>query len=195
MDDYDYLFKILVLGDSGVGKSCILQRFVDRTYSEHYISTIGVDFKIRTINVDGKQVKLQIWDAAGQERFRSITTSYYRGAQGILLVYDVADAQSFSNCDLWLKEVQRFASEKVSLVLVGNKCDLKTRRVVDQIEAKQYASERDLAFFECSAKADVYIDFVFHELAKILMKQMRQMSDSKKSILTLTPVIPLKSCC
>merc|ERR1712006_60493 len=95
--EYDYLFKLLLIGDSGVGKSCLLLRFADDTYTESYISTIGVDFKIRTINLDGKCVKLQIWDTAGQERFRTITSSYYRGAHGIIVVYDVTDRETFNN--------------------------------------------------------------------------------------------------
>uniref|UniRef100_A0A915I0H3 Uncharacterized protein n=1 Tax=Romanomermis culicivorax TaxID=13658 RepID=A0A915I0H3_ROMCU len=92
--EYDYLFKLLLIGDSGVGKSCLLLRFADDTYTDSYISTIGVDFKIRTIELDGKTIKLQIWDTAGQERFRTITSSYYRGAHGIIVVYDITDQVS-----------------------------------------------------------------------------------------------------
>merc|ERR1712159_656276 len=100
--EYDYLFKLLLIGDSGVGKSCLLFRFADDTYQESYISTIGVDFKIRTVELEGKTIKLQIWDTAGQERFRTITSSYYRGAHGIIVVYDVTDQESFNNVKTWL---------------------------------------------------------------------------------------------
>lgn len=132
----DYLFKLLLIGDSGVGKSCLLLRFADDTYTESYISTIGVDFKIRTIDLDGKTIKLQIWDTAGQERFRTITSSYYRGAHGIIVVYDCTDQETFNNVKQWLEEIDRYACDNVNKLLVGNKCDLHTKKVVDYTTAK-----------------------------------------------------------
>ncbi|KAG0454929.1 hypothetical protein HPP92_023851 [Vanilla planifolia] len=117
--EYDYLFKLLLIGDSGVGKSCLLLRFADDSYLESYISTIGVDFKIRTVEQDGKTIKLQIWDTAGQERFRTITSSYYRGAHGIIVVYDVTEQESFNNVKQWLSEIDRYATENVNKLLVG----------------------------------------------------------------------------
>merc|ERR1712196_737176 len=122
--EYDYLFKLLLIGDSGVGKSCLLLRFADDTYTETYISTIGVDFKIRSIEIDGKVIKLQIWDTAGQERFRTITSSYYRGAHGIIVVYDITDEDSFTAVARWITEIERFAGQDVNKMMVGNKADL-----------------------------------------------------------------------
>merc|ERR1711879_841172 len=129
--EYDHLFKILLIGDSGVGKSCLLLRFSDNTYTESYISTIGVDFVIRTIELGRKSIKLQIWDTAGQERFRTITSSYYRGAHGIICAFDITDQTSFANIKKWLQEIDRYACENVNKFVVGNKCDLAARRVVD----------------------------------------------------------------
>uniref|UniRef100_A0AAZ1WXW4 ZRAB1B, member RAS oncogene family a n=1 Tax=Oreochromis aureus TaxID=47969 RepID=A0AAZ1WXW4_OREAU len=149
--EYDYLFKLLLIGDSGVGKSCLLLRFADDTYTESYISTIGVDFKIRTIELDGKTIKLQIWDTAGQERFRTITSSYYRGAHGIIVVYDVTDQESFNNVKQWLQEIDRYASENVNKLLVGNKCDLTTKKVVDYTTAKN-ATNVEQAFMTMAAE-------------------------------------------
>ena len=137
--EYDYLFKLLLIGDSGVGKSCLLLRFADDTYTQSYISTIGVDFKIRTIDLEGKTVKLQIWDTAGQERFRTITSSYYRGAHGIIIVYDVTDKESFNNVKHWIQEIDKYAADGVKKLLVGNKCDLASKKVVSHDEAKELA--------------------------------------------------------
>eukprot|EP01027_Heterolobosea_sp_BB2_P006112 GEZU01009267.1.p1 GENE.GEZU01009267.1~~GEZU01009267.1.p1 ORF type:complete len:171 (-),score=18.98 GEZU01009267.1:492-1004(-) len=121
---YDYLIKLLLIGDSGVGKSCLLLRFSDDSFTTSFITTIGIDFKIRTIELDGKRIKLQIWDTAGQERFRTITTAYYRGAMGILLTYDVTDEGSFANVRNWMKNIEQHATENVNKILLGNKCDL-----------------------------------------------------------------------
>ena len=151
--EYDYLFKLLLIGDSGVGKSCLLLRFADDTYTESYISTIGVDFKIRTIEMDGKTIKLQIWDTAGQERFRTITSSYYRGAHGIIIVYDVTDQESFGNVKQWLHEIDRYACENVNKLLVGNKCDKEGERMVSREEGQKCARKYQMMFIEVSAVA------------------------------------------
>ncbi|CAK7356296.1 unnamed protein product [Dovyalis caffra] len=163
--EYDYLFKLLLIGDSGVGKSCLLLRFADDSYLESYISTIGVDFKIRTVEQDGKTIKLQIWDTAGQERFRTITSSYYRGAHGIIVVYDVTDQESFNNVKQWLNEIDRYASENVNKLLVGNKCDLTANKVVSYETAKAFADEIGIPFMETSAKNATNVEQAFMAMA------------------------------
>ncbi|EDV29919.1 Ras-related protein Rab-1A [Trichoplax sp. H2] len=170
--EYDFLFKLLLIGDSGVGKSCLLLRFADDTYTESYISTIGVDFKIRTIELDGKTIKLQIWDTAGQERFRTITSSYYRGAHGIIVVYDVTDQVSFNNVKQWLQEIDRYACENVNKLLVGNKCDLTSKKVIDYVTAKEYADALDIPFLETSAKNATNVEQAFLTMAAEIKKRM-----------------------
>ncbi|EFA77554.1 Rab GTPase [Heterostelium album PN500] len=168
--EYDYLFKLLLIGDSGVGKSCLLLRFADDTYTESYISTIGVDFKIRTINLDGKIIKLQIWDTAGQERFRTITSSYYRGAHGIIVVYDVTDHVSFNNVKQWMQEIQRYACDSVTRLLVGNKCDLIEKKVVETNVAREYADSAGIPFLETSAKSSANVEDAFMIMASEIKK-------------------------
>jgi len=163
--DYDYLFKLLLIGDSGVGKSCLLLRFADDTYTESYISTIGVDFKIRTIEQDQKTVKLQIWDTAGQERFRTITSSYYRGAHGIIIVYDVTDRESFNNVKHWITEIDKYAAEGVNKLLVGNKSDLQSKKVVSYDEAKDLADSLGVQFLETSAKNAHNVEEAFNMMS------------------------------
>ncbi|CAG8795792.1 28253_t:CDS:2, partial [Dentiscutata erythropus] len=159
----DYLFKLLLIGDSGVGKSCLLLRFADDTYTESYISTIG---KIRTIELEGKTVKLQIWDTAGQERFRTITSSYYRGAHGIIVVYDVTDQDTFHNVKQWLQEIDRYACEGVNKLLVGNKSDLQNKKVVEYTVAKEFADHLNIPFLETSAKNATNVEQAFLTMAK-----------------------------
>lgn len=170
--EYDYLFKLLLIGDSGVGKSCLLLRFAEDTYTQDYISTIGVDFKIRTIELDGKTIKLQIWDTAGQERFRTITSSYYRGAHGIIIVYDVTDQESFNNVNQWLQEIDRYATGGVMKLLVGNKSDLKDKKVVDYTVAKEFADALEIPLIETSALDSTNVEQAFFNMARQIKSQM-----------------------
>lgn len=170
--EYDYLFKLLLIGDSGVGKSCLLLRFADDSYLESYISTIGVDFKIRTVEQDAKTIKLQIWDTAGQERFRTITSSYYRGAHGIIVVYDVTDQESFNNVKQWLNEIDRYATESVNKLLVGNKCDLTDQRVVSYEAGKVLADEVGIPFLETSAKDSTNVEQAFMKMTAEIKSRM-----------------------
>eukprot|EP00997_Jenningsia_sp_PLL12_P006571 NODE_3126_length_812_cov_498.284404_g2603_i0.p1 GENE.NODE_3126_length_812_cov_498.284404_g2603_i0~~NODE_3126_length_812_cov_498.284404_g2603_i0.p1 ORF type:complete len:204 (-),score=50.94 NODE_3126_length_812_cov_498.284404_g2603_i0:139-750(-) len=172
--EYDFLFKLLLIGDSGVGKSCLLLRFADDTYTESYISTIGVDFKIRTIELDGKIIKLQIWDTAGQERFRTITSSYYRGAHGIIVVYDVTDMESFNNVKTWLSEIDKYATDNVNKLLVGNKCDLVVKKVVDFNTAKDFADQLGIPFLETSAKNATNVEQAFMTMSAEIKRRVAQ---------------------
>ena len=175
--EYDYLYKLLLIGDSGVGKSCLLLRFADNTYTESYISTIGVDFKVRTIELEKKTIKLQIWDTAGQERFRTITSSYYRGAHGIIVVFDVTDQVSYNNVKQWLKEIERYACENVNKLLVGNKCDLDDKRQVAHETAKEFADDLQISYIETSAKNATNVDETFIKIAEEI-RHMRRTQDS-----------------
>mmetsp|Transcript_11170 Transcript_11170/g.14883 ORF Transcript_11170/g.14883 Transcript_11170/m.14883 type:complete len:209 (+) Transcript_11170:131-757(+) len=176
--EYDYLYKLLLIGDSGVGKSCLLLRFADNTYTESYISTIGVDFKVRTIQLDGKTIKLQIWDTAGQERFRTITSSYYRGAHGIIVVFDVTDQVSYNNVKQWLKEIERYACENVNKLLVGNKCDLEDKRQVAYETAKEFADDLQISYIETSAKNATNVDETFIKIASEIQKHKQGPQES-----------------
>jgi len=185
--EYDYLFKLLLIGDSGVGKSCLLLRFADHTYTESYISTIGVDFKIRTIELDGKTIKLQIWDTAGQERFRTITSSYYRGAHGIIVVYDVTDTESFNNVKQWLNEIDRYACENVNKLLVGNKCDLVSKKAVNYETAKALADKLDIPFLETSAKAATNVEKAFLTMAAEIKNTVATQPTTTTTAKTVVP--------
>ncbi|KAL7676876.1 hypothetical protein ACOME3_003124 [Neoechinorhynchus agilis] len=172
--NYDYLFKLLLIGDSGVGKSCLLLRFADNVYTDSFVSTIGVDFKIKTTEVDGKTAKLQIWDTAGQERFKTITSSYYRGAQGIIIVYDVTDLESFNHIKTWLEDIERYAYPNVCKLIVGNKCDLTAGRAVDFNTAKEFADSLNIPLIETSAKCSINVEVAFKKMTTEIMKQIAQ---------------------
>ena len=175
--DYDYLFKLLLIGDSGVGKSCLLLRFADDTYTESYISTIGVDFKIRTIELEGKTVKLQIWDTAGQERFQSLGVAFYRGADCCVLVYDVNNPRSFETLDSWRDEFLIQASphdpDNFPFVVLGNKVDVEeSKRVVSQKRAMAWCqSKGNIPYFETSAKEAINVEQAFQTIAKNALQQ------------------------
>jgi Ras-related protein Rab-8A len=169
---YDYLIKLLLIGDSGVGKSCLLLRFSDDSFTPSFITTIGIDFKIRTIELEGKRIKLQIWDTAGQERFRTITTAYYRGAMGILLVYDVTDEKSFNNIRNWIRNIEQHATESVNKMLIGNKSDMIDKKVIETARGKALADEYGIRFLETSAKTGAGVEEAFITLAKDIKKRL-----------------------
>merc|ERR1711939_425450 len=186
--EYDYLFKMLLIGDSGVGKSDILWRYADDTYTDRFIPTIGVDFRIRTADVLGKTVKQQIWDTAGQARFREITSSYYRGANAIFIVYDVTHCESFRNVrQKWMHEVKKYATKGVTVVLVGNKADeaIEKRQVLEEA-GQELADSFGIPFVETSAKSGRNVDDAFQTAAlEVLHKFIASSAGTVKAELTL----------
>jgi len=167
-----YTLKMLLVGDSGVGKSCLLLRFSDGTFTHSFMPTIGIDFKVRTIAIDGKDIKLQLWDTAGQERFRTITAAYYRGGHGVVLVYDVTDQNSFNHVKTWMKSIETHASQGVNKILVGNKADMNDKRVVSTEQGKELAERYGIEFYETSAKTGLNVEEMFMLLAKEIKQRV-----------------------
>merc|ERR1712184_44488 len=163
-DEYDYLFKVVLIGDSGVGKSNLLSRFTRNEFNLESKSTIGVEFATRSIQVDGRTIKAQIWDTAGQERYRAITAAYYRGAVGALLVYDIAKHLTYENVERWLKELRDHADSNIVIMLVGNKSDLRHLRAVPTEEARAYAERNGLSFIETSALDSTNVEQAFSNI-------------------------------
>ncbi|XP_064605545.1 ras-related protein Rab-43-like [Liolophura sinensis] len=170
-DSFDFLFKIVLIGDAGVGKTCVVQRFKSGTYVEKHGSTIGVDFTMKTLTIDGKLVKLQIWDTAGQERFRTITQSYYRSANGVIVAYDITKKMTFESLPRWLEDVKKYAGSNVVQLLVGNKKDLEEMREVNVADAHAFAQQQGMMdMLETSAKDNTNIDEAFLKMAKELKR-------------------------
>ena len=167
-EEYDYLFKVVLIGESGVGKSNLLSRFTRNEFCLESKSTIGVEFATRSIQVDGKTIKAQIWDTAGQERYRAITSAYYRGAVGALLVYDISKHQTYEKVERWLKELRDHADANIIIMLVGNKSDLRHLRGVQTDEARGFAEANELQFIETSALESTNVELAFQKcLAEI----------------------------
>lgn len=171
---YAYLFKYIIIGDTGVGKSCLLLQFTDKRFQPVHDLTIGVEFGARMINIDGKQIKLQIWDTAGQESFRSITRSYYRGAAGALLVYDITRRETFEHLTTWLDDAKAHSSSQMVIMLIGNKCDLDAKREVKYEEGEAFAKEHGLVFMETSAKTAQNVEEAFINTAKEIYSKIQE---------------------
>jgi small GTP-binding protein len=166
----EYTFKVLLVGDSSVGKTSLISRFIDDTFAQSYTATVGIDNKSKLIDVDGFKVKLQIWDTAGQERFRTITTAYYRGAQGIALVYDITRPNTFRNASYWMSSIDEHAPPNAKKVLIANKVDLYPDREVSTSEGQAQANGYDMQYFEVSAKTGEGVTEAFMALAQELME-------------------------
>ncbi|KAJ8460918.1 hypothetical protein OPV22_033844 [Ensete ventricosum] len=183
-DEFDYLFKVVLIGDSGVGKSNLLSRFTRNHFSLDSKSTIGVEFATRTLQVEGKMVKAQIWDTAGQERYRAITSAYYRGALGAFLIYDVTKPKSFENANRWLKELRDHADSNIVIMLVGNKTDLKHLRAITSEDAQSFAEKEGVSFLETSALEAINVEKAFQiilaEIYRIISKKPLSSSTNPK---------------
>ncbi|XP_065883233.1 ras-related protein Rab-4B-like [Dysidea avara] len=171
-ETYDYLFKFLIIGNAGVGKSCILHQFMEQKFKSDSNHTIGVEFGSKIINVSGKSVKVQIWDTAGQERFRAVTRSYYRGAAGALLVYDISSRDSYNAISSWLSDARTLASPNIIVILVGNKKDLDAEREVTFMEASRFAQENEMTFLETSAMSGENVEEVFLKTARSILSKI-----------------------
>ena len=179
--DYDYIFKIVLIGDTCVGKSCILVRFSDDVFVENYVTTIGVDFRFKTMIVKNKIAKIQIWDTAGQERYRSITTAYYRGAAAIVICCDSTNKESFYNINNWIDEISKYTDKDVDKLILMNKCDLVEERQIDKSEVSKFEKESGLKVMEVSAKTGNGVDKAFEYIIEKLIDK-----NEKKNSNTMT---------
>ena len=179
----DYIFKIVLIGDTSVGKSCLLTRFADDQFTENYVTTIGVDFRFKTMIVMDKIVKVQVWDTAGQERYRSITNAYYRGAEGILIVFDVTKKESFENIQNWINEVTVYTGKDVIMICLGNKNDLK--KYIDNKEINEFKKKTGLEIINVSAKTGDGVEDAFKHIIELLIKKSMNKEEEKNKGINL----------
>ena len=173
-DDYEHLVKILMVGESGVGKTCLIKRFTKNEFSLTHLSTIAIDFKMKVLTVESTRLKLQIWDTAGQERFNTLTAGFFKGSDGIVVTYAVTERKSYENVNKWMNQIQSLAPKEVIIVLVGNKTDMEDEREVTMEEGKAMAEKYDAVFFESSAKTGDNVDSVFNCLARDILVKIRE---------------------
>jgi small GTP-binding protein len=187
------IYKVLLLGDTTVGKTCFLLKYTDKTFIEEHMTTIGLDYRLKTLKLkDGKEIKLQIWDTAGQERFRTITKSYYKGSEGILLIYDVTKRESFENVKTWVSQIREEVSKSSVIYVVGNKIDLEDTRKVTTEEGVNLAKELELPFKEASAKNGINIDETFYDLAEMIDKIH---GNNQKVLRNISFIAKRRKCC
>ena len=187
MQPFDLQIKLLTIGDSSVGKTCLLHRYTSHSFSTGSIPTVGIDFKMMNITIDGKRIKMQCWDTAGQERYRNITVNYYRNAQGIMLVYDITNMKSYESIDNWIEQIHTHAGATVNKILVGNKVDQMNERVVSYNDGENLAKKYDIPFYESSAKTGVGVDEAFFTIAKAVTERLmggNGNSDGNKKVAT-----------
>lgn len=199
MDGYDYVIKLIIVGESGVGKSSILNMYCGEKFTDNYISTIGVDFKFKTLKIDDKKFKLQIWDTAGQERFRSITTTYFRGANAIMLVFDLTNVHSFYKVEYWLSELKtQLGNSGYKILLVGNKCDNKLAHQVNEKDIEDIVARNNIEYIMVSAKKNINIDMAFNKILKNVVESQivsQNVNNTKTSIFETNNSYTSWKCC
>jgi len=177
------VYKVLLLGDSTVGKTCFLMKYTDKTFQDIHMSTIGLDYRLKAMKLkSGKKIKLQIWDTAGQDRFRAITKNYYKGSHGIILIYDVTSIQTYENIKTWVSQIREEASSNVVIYIVGNKIDMEEERKVSKEEGKNLADELGFPFVETSAKTGINVNETFEDLVERVDKIYGNMTQNKKNL-------------
>ena len=192
--DPDFIFKLVLVGNSGIGKSSLLLKFCCDNFNDNYTSTIGVDFKVNTLELNNKIIKLQIWDTAGQERFRSVISSYYRGAHGIFIMFDLTNIQSFNDIKIWINETNKYANSKIIKLFVGTKSDLKQQIVVTPDMIDQLCLDHDALYIETSSKLNLNVDNVFKMISQEIMKEnevKKLNNDLEKKALLSGNIIPM----
>ena len=188
---YDDLFKLVIIGDSGVGKACLLLRFADDTFTENFYSTIGVDFRFKCLEIGERKCKLQIWDTAGQERFKTVTSAYYRGADGIIIVFDQSDRDSYNNIQTWIDDISQYSTEDPIKIIFANKDDIKNdEKTVNNIDITELEKKTGLEVIKTSAKTGDKVSFAFEKLTQKLLLER----DSRKLSrgYSLEPPVPIE---
>ncbi|XP_059504322.1 ras-related protein Rab-3C isoform X1 [Stegostoma tigrinum] len=180
--NFDYMFKLLIIGNSSVGKTSFLFRYADDSFTSAFVSTVGIDFKVKTVFRNEKRIKLQIWDTAGQERYRTITTAYYRGAMGFILMYDITNEESFNAVQDWSTQIKTYSWDNAQVILVGNKCDMEDERIVSVERGKQLADQLGFEFFETSAKDNINVKQTFERLVDIICEKMSESLDTDPTV-------------
>ena len=188
---YDDLFKLVIIGDSGVGKSCILLRFADDTFTENYYSTIGVDFRFKCVDIGERKCKLQIWDTAGQERFKTVTSAYYRGADGIMIIFDQTDKESFNNIQHWIEDISRYSTDEPAKIIIANKDDMaEEKKIVKNEDINELEKKTGLEVIKTSAKTGENVEYAFKKLAQQLILERNNRILSKGY--SLEPPVPVE---
>ncbi len=195
MSKKEFLYKILLLGDTQVGKSSFLMRYIDNTFQESYLSTVGLDFKVKNVQLDdGNTYRVQIWDTAGQDRFHAITRNYFKNAHGIILIYDVTLIESFHNVKNWIKQIKEEVTDKVSIILAGNKIDMEEKRKVSKEEGEKMAADYGLKFYECSAKTGENVEEAFKDIVTKTVENFSKI-DEKEATKLKNKKGEKKGCC